>query len=65
MHQIEDKECFANCTKLCKPHESNKAVWEIWKNMGDMSDLEKKLYAKELLSQQKEIRKQIKHVEFI
>ena len=65
MHQIEDKECFANCTKLCKPHESNKAVWEIWKNMGDMSDLEKKLYVKELLTQQKEIRKQIKHVEFI
>ena len=30
-----------------------------------MSDLEKKLYVKELLTQQKEIRKQIKHVEFI
>ena len=29
MNKIENVECFENCTKLCKPHESNKAMWEI------------------------------------
>ena len=65
MHQIEDVECFKNCTKLCKPHESNKAVWDIWKNMGDMSSIEKKLYVKDLLKQQKEMKKSLTHPEFI
>jgi cyclic pyranopterin phosphate synthase len=45
MHLIEEKECFSNCTQLCKPHESNKAVWEIYNNMGNeeyLAELEKK-----------------------
>jgi GTP 3',8-cyclase len=65
MHQIEDVECFSNCTKLCKPHESNKAVWEIWKTMGDMGPAEKRSYVKNLLKQQDEIKKDLDHVEFI
>jgi len=65
MHQIEDVECFSNCTKLCKPHESNKAVWEIWKNMGDMSEVEKKSYVKELMKEQEEVKKRLQHPEFI
>ena len=65
MHQIEEVECFANCTKLCKPHESNKAVWEIWSNMGNMSAAEKKSYAKALLAEQEEVKKRITHPEFI
>jgi len=32
MHQIEEKECFSNCTELCKPHESNKKLWEIYQD---------------------------------
>ena len=65
MHKIEDEENFANCTKLCKPHESNKAVWEIWQNMGEMGPSEKKSYTKALLKQQADIVKEIKHAEFI
>ena len=65
MDQIENKDCFANCTKLCKPHESNKAVWKIWSDMGDMSPAEKKSYTKSLLSDQTKVRKTLKHPEFI
>lgn len=65
MHQIEDVECFSNCTQLCKPHESNKAIWEIWSNMGDMGDEEKAAYAVELIKQQEEIKKDLQHIEFI
>tara|TARA_Y100000310_G_scaffold39188_1_gene36771 strand:- start:3440 stop:4663 length:1224 start_codon:yes stop_codon:yes gene_type:complete len=65
MHQIEDVECFSNCTKLCKPHESNKAVWEIWKHMGEMGTIEKRAYVRDLLKQQEEIGKYLKHKEFI
>ena len=25
-----DNENFCNCTPLCKPHESNKMMWELW-----------------------------------
>ena len=65
MNQIENVECFKNCTKLCKPHESNKAVWEIWKNMGDMGDVEKKSYVSSLMKQQEELKKELTHPEFI
>ena len=65
MHQIEEIECFKNCTKLCKPHESNKAVWNIWNRMEDMAPAEKKMYTADLLKQKTEIRKKIKHPEFI
>ena len=65
MHQIENVECFSNCTKLCKPHESNKAIWEISQNMENLGPAEKKSYIKSLLKQQEEVIKNIKHAEFI
>ncbi len=58
MNQIENVECFKNCTKLCKPHESNKAAWSIYKTL----DEKKK---EKLLQEQKQIRKEIKHPDFI
>lgn len=58
MDQIENKECFKNCTKLCKPHESNKALWDIYDNYSpDMKE--------ELLKQKEDMRKHIKHPDFI
>ena len=65
MHQIEEVECFSNCTKLCKPHESNKTVWQIYEQMEDMGPAERESYKKALLEQQKEIVKKIDHPEFI
>ena len=41
MKQIEDKEKFSMCSQLCKPHESNKIIWEI-KNL-HRSDIIKNL----------------------
>ena len=32
MYQIEEIDCFSNCTQLCKPHLSNKKIWEIYEN---------------------------------
>jgi len=29
MERIEEKEKFAFCTQLCKPHESNKVLWKL------------------------------------
>jgi GTP 3',8-cyclase len=59
MRQIEEVECFRNCTQLCKPHESNKAVWDIYQNISDEK------YVADLLTQSKEVSKTIKHKEFI
>jgi GTP 3',8-cyclase len=59
MHQIDDVECFSNCTQLCKPHESNKAVWEIYNNMDNEQ------YLNELEQHRIELSKTIKHKEFI
>ena len=58
MNQIENTECFKNCTKLCKPHESNKALWDIYENYSpDMKE--------ELLKQKEDMRMHIKHPDFI
>ena len=57
MNQIECVECFANCTKLCKPHESNKAMWDIYNSTEEDR--------KKLLDSQEEIRQNIKHPDFI
>lgn len=35
MHRINEVERFCNCTKLCKPHESNKMMWYISENRND------------------------------
>ena len=60
MDQIEKKECFKNCTKLCKPHESNKAMWDIYQKLK-----QNKATKQELLEEQEKIRKNIKHADFI
>jgi radical SAM protein with 4Fe4S-binding SPASM domain len=59
MNQIENVECFTNCTQLCKPHESNKAIWEIYNNMGDEE------YEINLLELGKSLEKSLKHKNFI
>ena len=63
MHLIEEEECFANCTQLCKPHESNKAMWELYNDYNLSED--KELYKSELLSNGKKIWEEITHPEFI
>ena len=60
MNQIENVECFKNCTKLCKPHESNKAMWEIAQKIKQDKSQKNKL-----LEKQQIIRKSIKHPDFI
>jgi cyclic pyranopterin phosphate synthase len=65
MHLIEEKECFSNCTKLCKPHESNKAVWEIHQGLQDLGVVERVDRVQSLLEEQDEVRKTLTHPEFI
>jgi len=65
MNKIENIECFNNCTKLCKPHESNKAIWAISQEMKGLTTTEKKFYINELLKKQDTIVKEIIHPEFI
>tara|TARA_R100000278_G_scaffold101519_1_gene78072 strand:- start:3006 stop:4208 length:1203 start_codon:yes stop_codon:yes gene_type:complete len=65
MSLIEDTECFSNCTKLCKPHESNKAIWQISQHMGSLCSTEKESYIKALLEERAEMMKTITHPEFI
>mgnify|MGYP001421471165 CR=1 FL=1 len=59
MKQIEDKEKFSMCSQLCKPHESNKVIWEIKKN------LHRPDVIKELRNKSKEIEKKVLHKNFI
>ena len=59
MNLINKKEKFCNCTQLCKPHESNKMLWSIKKNLNHkeaINDLKKK---------SKEIGKSLIHKNFI
>ena len=65
MHQIDNVECFKNCTQLCKPHESNKAVWDIYQAYSNISDEEKTEVKGNLLKLQEEIKENIIHSEFI
>jgi wyosine [tRNA(Phe)-imidazoG37] synthetase (radical SAM superfamily) len=65
MDQIEKKERFLNCTNLCKPHESNKAVWEIWKTMENMDQKQKDAYIEELNLKKEQVSERLKHKEFI
>jgi len=65
MHQIDDVECFKNCTQLCKPHESNKAVWDIHNSYSAVTDEEKERIKTDLLKLQTEIKSKIIHSEFI
>lgn len=59
MNQIENVECFKNCTQLCKPHESNKAIWEIYQNIGDET------YENNLINLSELISSNVKHKDFI
>ena len=59
MDKINNVECFSNCTQLCKPHESNKIMWDLHNSVKTERDKE------ELLVTQQELRKNIKHPEFI
>lgn len=59
MNQIENVECFSNCTQLCKPHESNKAIWEINNNLGNEE------YEVNLLKLSESLAEKIKHKDFI
>jgi len=67
MHQIDNVEKFSKCTQLCKPHESNKKMWEIHENLKDLNaeGLSGKVYIKKLFEQQQEVMLNIEHSEFI
>ena len=41
MHQINDVEKFCHCTKLCKPHESNKMMWHIHENRDNKEEIDR------------------------
>tara|TARA_R100000008_G_scaffold21543_1_gene11345 strand:+ start:24297 stop:25496 length:1200 start_codon:yes stop_codon:yes gene_type:complete len=58
MYNIDKVECFKNCTELCKPHESNKMMWELHQNFD-------KINKKDLIEKQEKIKSKIKHPEFI
>ncbi len=59
MNRIDNVEKFSKCTHLCKPHESNKILWEIKNN------LDKKNYLNTLKDKTQYLKKKIKHPEFI
>tara|TARA_B100000787_G_C16181141_1_gene291885 strand:- start:294 stop:863 length:570 start_codon:yes stop_codon:yes gene_type:complete len=59
MNIINKKEKFSNCTQLCKPHESNKILWSIKKNVKD------KDYLAKLKLKSKDLSKNLKHINFI
>ena len=61
MHQIEEVEKFSKCTKLCKPHESNKGCWKISEFLKTLPFPEQ--YKEAILSTQGKFK--IKHPEFI
>ena len=65
MHQIDDVECFKNCTQLCKPHESNKAVWDIHNSYSTATGEAKEKVKEDLLKLQTKIKGKIIHSEFI
>lgn len=65
MNKIDDVEKFCNCTQLCKPHESNKAIWGIYKEYNGLNDEEKAKYKESMIDLKKEMQESIIHPEFI
>ena len=66
MNQIDNVECFSNCTQLCKPHESNKIFWNIYDNYNKLSTDEERIDFKNYLYRKRdEVIKEVKHSEFI
>lgn len=59
MDIINNKEKFSKCTHLCKPHESNKILWTIKNNLNS------KDYFLNLKSRTKNLKKYLKHINFI
>ena len=60
MNIINKKEKFKNCTQLCKPHESNKILMTIKKNI-----LSNQKYLEELKNKTSKLSKTLKHINFI
>jgi radical SAM protein with 4Fe4S-binding SPASM domain len=58
MNTIDNVECFKNCTKLCKPHESNKMMWYLHENVDNINE-------QDLLALGEEVRNSITHPEFV
>lgn len=59
MNKINYEQKFSRCSHLCKPHESNKILWEIKQN------LDNKNFKENLESKSKYLKKIISHSEFI
>tara|TARA_Y100000310_G_C20606066_1_gene775537 strand:- start:202 stop:1410 length:1209 start_codon:yes stop_codon:yes gene_type:complete len=59
MNKINNVECFSNCTQLCKSHESNKIMWDLHNSVKTKQD------EHDLLLAMQEIKKNMKHPEFI
>ena len=59
MYQINDVEKFCNCTKLCKPHESNKMMWHIHENRNNKEEIDR------LKRLQSRLASTLEHPEFI
>jgi cyclic pyranopterin phosphate synthase len=59
MNRIDNKEKFSKCSQLCKPHESNKILWDINFN------LKNKKFRDELAVKSKKLKKNITHPNFI
>lgn len=66
MHQIDDVEKFANCTQLCKPHESNKAMFNIYSEFVQIEDPgERALFKRKLEKRGSDELERLTHPEFI
>ena len=66
MNQIDNVECFSNCTQLCKPHESNKMFWYIYDTYNNLdTEADRDLFKDTLLDMKNEISQNIKYPEFI
>lgn len=66
MNQIDNVECFSNCTQLCKPHESNKMFWYIYDSYNKLNTEEERKDFKNYLYQKRdEVIKEVKYSEFI
>lgn len=59
MNKINYEQKFCKCSHLCKPHESNKILWEIKQNLKD------KNFKKNLTKKSNYLKKIISHSEFI
>lgn len=59
MDRINKEEKFSKCTHLCKPHESNKMLWNIKENLTN------KNYIQNLKEKTAKLKTNLKHKEFI